>query len=236
MSRRSPVRPLPQLLSLVFLVPGTVACGSWPRHAHLPDAGDTTPVGGDPRSAIEISWQSTPSADVDQPPGLDLGALAPESGLLVAGELLGAGWSDGAMPVQLSSAACGSSGTRAPIAGDYRADVDVVGFVVPDGGTLCVSAGVGASDLGFDLLLFEIDACGVPVRLVEGDDGSPLGFGGVGPSIRWSANVDGPSTWAVLLAGYAPNDDTTSFPYELGISLREAHDALCPLRPGEVAP
>ncbi len=185
---------------------------------------------------MSISWQSTPTVDQDQPPGLDLGALAPEAGLLVTGDLVGAGWSDGATPEQVSSAACGSSGTRAPIPGDYRADVDVVGFTIPEGGTLCVSAGVGAAEQGFDVLLFETDACGVPIRLVEGEDGSPLGFGGVGPSIRWATNVDGPSTWSVLIAGYAPNDDTSVFPYEIGISLREASDALCPLRPGEVAP
>ncbi len=198
------------------------------------------PIDEDPRGAVSIAWSTwTPAVagePIAQPPGSSLGAVLPGQGILAAGELAGAGWDDAATPEPIVGLACGSTGTRAPIVGDYRYDADVFGITLPEGGRLCASAGVADAETGIDLLLFELDTCGVPTRLVADDGGAPLGFGRAGPSVRWAADLEAGGTFAVLIASYAPDAEAARLPYSLGLSVLADAGSLCPLRPGEVSP
>ncbi len=141
--------------------------------------------------------------------------------------------------------ACGSEGDRSPLAqGDYLGDVDIFVVETAESGTLCATASIAVPDdgteRGWDLILYELDACSVPVSLVAGADDLPLGLGRAGPVVEWSHNVPALSRYAVLLAGFLPNDLDAPFPYELGITMVPAHPdggpALCPFLPGELGP
>ena len=209
-------------------------CQDWPRHAHLPDAGETTPAGKDPHAAVVVDWQTRDDDGAEQPPGTDLGLLATGDGLLILGELEGAGWDDLATPEPLvgdGGPDCARDATRAPIPGDYRADVDAWAIQVQEPGRLCVRAGIADASTGVDLLVAPVDDCGVPLPwFADPDDGEPIGFASTGPSPGWWVDVPSPGTLTIQLAAYAPNL-AEALPYRLGISLRPADEAICPILP-----
>lgn len=219
------------------LIPAVLAmgCEAWPRHAHLPDPGPTLEANVDPRDLVPTTWDDRVEDGVDQPPGASLGTLEPGTGWLIRGQLDGAGWDDLAEPELIEGPECGSSATRAPIDGDYRADVDAWALDLSEPGRLCVEAQVGDTSTGIDLLIAPLDACDVPVGwLIDPDDGAPLGLADTGPAPGWWVDVTGAGRLSILIAGYAPNL-TTPLPYRLAISLRPASDPLCGTPPSEGA-
>lgn len=219
----------------LLFVTSLVGCESWPRHAHLPDAGATIDGDVDPRTLVEADWQSLSVDGADQPPGADLGELQAGEAWMLISQLDGAGWDDLAEPEVLSAPDCGSTATRAPIPGDYRADVDQWRLHVASAGRLCVTGGVGDANVGIDLLVARLDSCGVPGPwLVDPTDAELYGFADTGPRPGWWLDLTEPGDYTLLLASYAPNSEAT-LPYRLGVALRPADSPLCPILPGEVS-
>lgn len=219
----------------LLLVTTLVGCESWPRYTHLPDPGLVTAGDVDPHTLVEVQWRSLDVDGADQPPGADLGELQPGDAWMLISQLDGAGWDDVAEPEVLSDPECGSTATRAPIPGDYRADVDIWRFRVASTGRLCVEGGVGDANVGVDMLLARLDACGIPGPwVVDASDAEPYGFADTGPRPGWWLDLEEPGDYAVLLASYAPNSEA-ALPYRLGVALRSPDAPLCPILPGEVS-
>lgn len=213
-------------------------CAGWPLYADPPGAdpeGVAAPE--DPRSLLDPEWEAIAEGeDVDDPTAVAPRFLAPGKALLVVGSLAGVGWSDAATPRPVASEACGSEAPRGPFEqGDWIGDVDFVRVEVEADGQLCVEVATDRADVGWDLLLAEVDACGVPVAFVE-RDAEPLGFGLGGREGGWGVQVAAGSH-AVLLAGYAPNDQEAEVAYRLGVSLLNPSPSgsvgPCPLLPEE---
>lgn len=218
---------------VIVLASGVSGCDSWPRSRHLPDVEPAFPADQNPRHLVAVPFEEvTPPQRVDQPPGAPLGELPAERGFLVEGTLVGTGWADDGVPASLVGAACGSEGTRAPVAGDYVGDASVYGFESPVDGVLCARLLAGDPDTGLDLLLYTIDDCGVPTGLVTAGE-QPVGAGGVGPVWEWSAPISGGQRYAVLVAAYAPRDEERALNFRLGLSMRGESPALCPVLPEE---
>ena len=228
------------LRALLLAAPLT-ACGAWPTANHLPDAGTWVAADTDPRALVVPEWVALSDAEPNDLP-LDFGAreLFTGWGTAIAGTLEGTGWSDFAEPAVLEDAACGSSGTRAPESpGDYIADVDTFTFIPGDDGHLCARAFVGEVDAAFDLLLIELDSCGVPVDFVRAADTEvPIGQDLLGPMLDWGVPVRGGTRYSVQFAAFWPNNGDLAVPYGLGISLVPTSEGdlgtLCPLLPSEV--
>jgi hypothetical protein len=210
---------------------GLAGCGGWPLWRHLPEDEPGTPVDEDPRAGVTVVWSAIDEQDADQPPGARV-ELA-DGGVLVTGELAGVGWSDLVTPTTVEGPACGSRGSRAPTAGDWIADVDVFAVDVPTDGVLCARVTVADEVTGVDLVAWTLDDCDVP-RTLLADEAGPLGLGGAGPALGWSAAVTAGQRLSVVLGAYAPNDGRRALPYALGLVMRSADDRLCPLLPGEV--
>ena len=203
-------------------------CGGWPLWANLPEDEAGWPAQEDPRASVEVEWTSWSAPDVSQPPGATVPLDA--GGVLIEGELRGVGWSDTATPAPLSGPeGCPADGVRSPLPGDWIGDVDVYEVSVTRPGRLCVRADVGDAETGIDLIAWRLE-CGVPVSLV-GDGDEPLGLGQAGPVVGWSAEVAEGDHLSLILASYAPNEETRSLPYQLGVVLVDG--ALCPLLPSE---
>ena len=138
----------------------------------------------------------------------------------------------------IQAPACGSQGQWSPSEnGFYTGDVDTIAFTAP-AAALCVRGLVPEGErFGWDLLVFPIDACGVPgapladsAQAIYGLDrgGVSYGYGVVVPAGRY----------VVLWASYDPDEPAAVLGYEVGISAVRP-DALggidlCPLLPGEV--
>lgn len=225
-------------------------CGDWPRSANLPDPGELLPAGTHPRSTVVVVWTNSTAEGSDQPPGAPLAQLPEGQGILVEGTLDGTGWNALATAEARTGEACGTSGTRAPLPGDYTGEVEVYQLRVDATSTLCFRAVAGDASTSFDLTLRPLDACGVPGPPLSLEGSSvALGADRLGPAVDYAATL-GAGDWAVVYAGYLP-DSAASLPFRLGVSrpapLRgdggddsadtdAVGDILCPLLPGEVAP
>jgi hypothetical protein len=210
----------------VLLILG--GCGAWPRHASLPDAGDPVPSDVDPRGSIEVDLADVVATPTTQPPGELLPELSLGEGFVLAGVLEGIGWNDVAEPAELFDEDCGTTGSRSPglVPGDWAADVHAYAVTTRVAGRLCATLSAGDTNTGFDLLLWEVDACGIPVALREAD-GTAIGLGQVGPTVEWSTSVASGDRFSLLVAGYAPNRLQTPTPYDLTVSL-VPDGTLCP--------
>lgn len=221
-------------------------CAEWPRFGNLPDDGALVPASTDPGSLVTIAWApglEGAGDDNDLPTGADVPLLdlAHGEGFLVRGTLDGLGWSDTTEPEQITSASCaGATGTRSPLQdGDYLGDVDFFLVDVPVGSTLCARVMLDIdTTVGWDLVPFEADACGIPAEIPSDDLGEPVGVDGGGVLGGWgiAATHD---RYAILFAGYHPNDGTAQVDYVVGVSVvaggAGGRPGICPLLPDENA-
>jgi len=232
--RRSPSPALPAAMSLLTL--GATACSGWPLYSDLPEVDqDAVEAPTDPRSLVDLEWEyADEPTESDDPTLIAPRAFEMDDAMLFFGQLDGTGWHDEAVPLEFSNATCTAAiGPRTPFdRGDYIADVDYHVLVAPDGGQLCAEVLVSDETIGWDLLLVELDDCGVPVDFaMSGED--LLGYGLGGPGGGWGAVVEADVRYAVMLAGYYPNDLGHQVDYDLGLSLVAPSSSgglgLCPL-------
>jgi len=223
------------------LLLAAIGCSNWPLHGNLPqENGRLLPVGEDPRALYDLAWVSVDEmVDSDTTIGLAHHEVDQQTARHYSGRLAGTGWWDDADSVVLD-AGCGSSWARSPLQdGDYLGDVDYFIVDLTEAGTLCGRLTVDAPDYGWDLLLHPLDLCDVPSERVVDAQGGILGLGLGGPIGEWSVPVQ-PGAYAVLLAGYYPNDDEAQLNYDLGLALIATPDgegvSPCPLLPTEGAP
>lgn len=226
---------------LLVLALSSAGCSQWPRYDHLPPADGAVPSTTDPRTLVQLSWTTVNEVERnDDPRDASETSLARSAGLVIHGSLDGTGWYDGAVAETFTDESCGSSGTIIPVEpGDYAADVDITRLDVADDGTLCARAIVGSDSHGWDLLLVEVDACGVPIGPVTGEDGGPLGVNLGGAEGGWWHDVTAGQRFAVVFAAYYPTDLDVDLAYSLGLSLLSPRDGdgepVCPLLPDEEA-
>ncbi len=238
---------MPKGISTLVLVAITLCgCGEWPRYKHVSEQTDLQPGDVDRTTLLTIEWaegQETPDAENDIPTGEDVRSesLSQGAGVLVEGTLDGTGWLNSLVAEDILSASCaGTIGKRtAQTEGDYTADVDFIVIVDPeDDATLCGRALVDQETLGWDLALLEVDACGIPVATVTDDGGLELGIDLGGARGGWGIPVASNKSYAVLFAGYDPNDPANQVGYTVGISLvgsaPNGSAGVCPLLPEEL--
>jgi hypothetical protein len=223
-----------------LLALGATACSGWPLYSDLPEVDeDAMEAPADPRNLIDLEWEyADEPTESDDPTLITPQALEMDDATVFSGQLNGTGWHDEAVPREFSNAPCSeATGPRTPFdEGDYVADVDYHVLMAADGGQLCAEVLVSDQTIGWDLLLVELDDCGVPVDFaMTGED--LLGYGMGGPGGGWGAVVEAEVHYAVLLAGYYPNDLEHQVDYDLGLSLVSPTSSgglgLCPLLPGD---
>jgi hypothetical protein len=189
------------------------------------------------RDAVGVSWSFASAEGVDQPPGAPLGSLAFGEGVAVSGELDGSGWDGTATPLPLVGVGCGSTGSRAPYAGDYRGEVEVFSFSVDAPTRLCVRGLVGDDATSFDAVIHPLDDCDVPGGALpergaeDGEIPSAAGFAVLGPVLDHAVSLT-PGRYTIVFAAYLP-DDAETRAFELGLSAFPDEDGLCPLLPSE---
>jgi len=220
---------LPRGITALALVAITAtSCGEWPRYNYVSEEKGLSPGSVDPVSLVDIAWAEgteSPDAENDIPTGDDVrdDALAQSTGLLISGVLDGTGWSRSAEAESIESASCaGTVGKRTTTQseGDYIGDVDFLMIVTPEvDGTLCGLVEQPQDLLGWDLALLEVDACGIPIATITDGDGGDLGVDLGGQSGGWGVPVTAGLRYAVLFAGYDPNDPANQVEYTLGVSL-----------------
>lgn len=224
----------------VVLVTG---CAEWPRFDHLPDEAGSHAIDTPPGALVSVEW-----VDLDEPvpdPGdhpdgdaLPLALLGPGGGVRVQGTLEGLGWSDVSRPRRIWNLDCADSeGYRSPLgSGDYLGDVDPLLVEVTAEGTLCAAVEFDRSDIGWDLVVFPLDACSIPGAPLEGADGGILGFG-LGGARGGFGEVVKAGRYAVQLAAYDPYEPETALSYLLGVSVvpkaADGRPSLCPLLSSE---
>lgn len=223
-------------LSLALLATG---CAEWPRSSNLPDTSGQVPA-TDVRELVQTTW-SRLAEDGDFPfPSRVATPTAPGTGAIVEGVLDGTGWNDNADARVVESAVCDGA-SRAivfGIDGDWTGDVDGFAITVDEPVRLCADLSGPDAETGWDLVLIELDECGLPSRTVFGADGAlGLGLGGVAGG--WTALVE-PGTYQLGFAAYDPIDSEMVVPYTLAVSAVVAEEdgqaaTLCPLPPEESA-
>ena len=243
-----PPRPRPAPL-LPLLLAALAACGSWPRYADLPTDEQVIGADEDPRALVQVAWTETTEDELAISDGADNGsplevrptALASLEGVLVDGSLRGVGWNASFEPPPLSAEGCDDA-TRSPgEPGDWAGDVDFVVVEIDaeaSGPVLCAEVALDQPDLGWDLLVYPLDDCGLPSAPLAaptsaGTD-TPVGLGRAGATGGWKIPLDAGARYGVLLAGYDAPDPLAEVPYRLGVSVVPDAEGreLCPLLPG----
>lgn len=211
-------------------------CDSWPRHNSLPNQGGAVPSSDDLSGEVDVNWNQAAETlnandytlELPDQWSLELGA-----GIWLAGTLEGTGYANDA-PELLDQEGCAYAPTiRSPYAdGDYTGDVDVHIVTVAESGFLCVDMQTD-DDVVFDLLLFPLDACGLPGQPITGPSGYPLGIDQQGGSAHWEHAVD-PGSYAIQGAAWKPDDPARTLAYTLALSLMDSSpmdQVRCPVMP-----
>jgi len=224
----------------VALVTG---CADWPRFDHLP--GDDGSLSSDvpPGSLVDVDWTELTEPDPDpgdlpHASGHPSATLHAGRGALLTGTLEGLGWSDEAVAETLTDDDCpGAEGRRSPLPqGDYLGDVDYLVVELPDAATLCAEVRLEVDHVGWDVIAWPIDACGIPGDPLQDATGGVLGadLGGAGGG--FGAVVEA-GRYAVTLAAYDPYDPEAELPYTLGVAAvpvgPDGRPGACPLLPTE---
>lgn len=213
------------------------------------DTADRIPAGASRGSTVpEVAWSEI--QPLAEPGDDDATLLTPEviragKGNSLAADLAGTGWNYTDTPTRQE--ACEEvSGFPPEDRGFYTGDVDWRVLDIGSSGVLC-STMFGEDPLTqIDVLLYALDACGLPttaVRYTEGDNaGKIVGYGVGGAANVWAIPVEGPVRMAVVGAGWDPDAPQALVTYKWGVSLLEAEDnpdaaaELCPTPPGAVLP
>lgn len=234
--------PLLHVVGSALLLAG---CG-WPRYSNLPDDSDVFDAADDPRGLVDATWTemnesallAAEGADNGDPRNVTPTSLDALEGLQVAGSLRGIGWNSTFDAPTLQADGCDDASRSPGGDGDWSGDVD---FVVVDVGeatnaTLCAHVVMDDPDLGWDLLLYPLDACGLPrAPLTDPNGGGLLGLLSQGATGGWRAPVESGQRYGVLLAGYDAAEPVAEYDYHLGVALVTGAEGreLCPLLPVE---
>jgi len=241
-------------MRLTFATLLLAACGSWPRYADLEDDPEIAEPGQDPRDLIAIDWELTTESELlvragarnNNPANVRAVSLGVLTGVQVQASLDGVGWDSSFDPLTMS-ATCDGERVEVPREpgrpGDWTGDLDFVRFDVDaDAGEalLCARAAFGRDDIGFDLLLYELDACGLPGAPARADSDSAdpiLGADRAGPVDGWIAPVQAGRSYAVLTAGFLAPDPMATYPYHVGLAIVPAKGGgeRCPYLPSEAS-
>ena len=202
----------------------------------MPGQEDAVAASDDLSGEVEVTWNQAAETLNANDYTLDLPdqwALELGVGIWVSGALEGSGYAN-ETPELLDMKGCDYSPTiRSPYAdGDYTGDVDVHIVSVPEAGYLCVDMQTDA-DAVFDLLLFPLDACGLPGQPINGPSGYPIGIDQQEGTARWEHPVE-PGAYAVQAAAWKPDSSSRNLPYTLALSLMDSNPAdqvRCPMMP-----
>ena len=215
-------------------------CEDWPRASHLPAGTGAVPGTVDPGSLVDMTWRDRgESLGInDQPTQAEAEPLTLGKGLVVSGVLWGVGWSNKAVPEVLTDPACpDAEGSRSALGdGDYVGDVDFLIVEPASAGTLCASNRLeAAAAVGWDLVPWWVDRCGIPLDAAQDADGEPLGVYQAGATGGWYLDVAAGDRIAVGLGGYSPPDLDRQLDYALALSMvptpSEGLPAVCPVHP-----
>lgn len=236
--------------SVVILSTALLACTAWPRYAHLPvDTADRIPAGASRSpTAPAVAWsvvQPLAEPGDDDPTTLTPEVVRTGKGNALATTLVGTGWNYIDTPTRQE--ACEDISAFPPEdRGYYEGDVDWRLLDIGATGVLC--SGMYGEDprAQIDVLLYEINPCGLPIaplRYTSGEDaGRIVGYGTGGPVNVWAVPVEGPMRLAVVAAGWDPTDLETQVNYKWGVSLQAPDDNpdvdadLCAAPPGAAVP
>ena len=238
---------LPRTILVPVALLGMVGCSNWPTWSLKGQGVRVLDPDSPADDVVDVDWvdieENEADGDNDQPTTtpqrLTLGEL---DAVVVSGSLVGAGWLNTLDPEQLSGGDCGdSSGTRTPPTeegGDYVFDVDtlIISFGVTEPATLCMgvqmaaSGGVDADKYGYDVVLHEVDDCGVPVALADNTlPGFGLGYENPKP---WSYGIEPGVTYALVLGAYHPIVPEIVGDYQVSMAVLPGTSAtLCPAPP-----
>lgn len=234
-------------LFLLLLPALASACSSWPRYGNLPQDSDVLDPGVDPRELIEIDWRFFSERELiaqgsnSSPFNMIPQELDSLEGLIIEGDLNGVGWSSDLEPLTVVGD-CGDGPVEQPRdpgrEGDWAGDVDFYRIDIASGldePVLCAQAQGAASGVGWDILLYEIDECGLPGEPLLGADSTVLGADLASPQAGWVTQVQSGRSYAVLIAGYQAPDPNPRYSYTLGLSIVPGAGGgeLCPLLPAE---
>ena len=209
------------VLGVVYLC-ALSGCDAWPRHNALPNQdADLLEVDGDLSSLVDVAWvkgteSSNPNDYASESP--DEWVMTLGAGVWLQGALDGAGYAK-VLPERLDQEGCAFAPTiRSPyLDGDYTGDVDVQVLHVATEGTLCVDMATD-SDVIFDVLLFPLDACGLPGQPLNSAWGYPLGIDSQNGTGHWEQDI-APGSYAVQTAAWRPDDEARMIPYEITLAM-----------------
>jgi hypothetical protein len=200
----------------------------------------------DPRALVEVTWTEVAEGELLMEEGADNGdprnvtpsVLGRLDGVQVQGVLRGIGWNGSFDPPSLTADGCDDSDRSPGLDGDWSGDVDflVVDIGEAEGALLCTHVILEDPDLGWDLLLYPLDACGLPLPPVRDPAGEvPLGFQRRGGAGGWKIPVEQGARYAVLLAGYDAAEPVAEYGYHLGAAVIPGAGGaeLCPMLPIE---
>ena len=209
-----------RILALAGVLMTSVSCENWPLYSNLEE---TTLVSadGDIRLLYDIEWSSAYSEEPDGRPDMTQTiALTKGLGVTWMGNIEGVGWADDGNPSLIKSDDCMSEGAVHPLeSGDYLGDLDYLLIDLAEEGTICARTETDGESIGYDLLLFPVDACDVPdtaLMLPGFTEYLGLGLGGV--LAEWSIFAPA-GRYAVSLAGYYPNDLELTLDYTVSLSI-----------------
>lgn len=225
---------------LAALLVSAMGCDGWPRYANKPSTDENAlPPDAPPSSGIQVTW-SAPTLEEENgsEPG-EAVELALLEGIVHTGELSGMGWDVDASVKRVS--ACDNALAFPPDApGTYTGDVDWVTVEIVETGVLCLSLltdAEGSDEIGgsarIDAVLYSLDDCNEPTALfVEDGTSSPIGADLPVGTVEWAIGVEAGTVAAVGIAGFWPDDETLTLPWDAHLSLvpgiAAAPSALCP--------
>lgn len=218
--------------ALLPLIPLT-GCAGWPLADHLPAGSDpdALPAGADPAQAAQVDWVfDQPEAEGTRANGLPIAgvsSLGDGQGVLVRGELMGAGWA-GDQPSD-TAGTCGALAFPYQLDGSYAGDVDWVAVEVQEAGYLCARVEIDHPTARYDLVPYRLNGCDEPSEPLLDEDELTWGYGLEGPEASWAAPVPAGARIGVALAAFWPQDSVARIPWRIGLSATRT--GPCPLLP-----
>ncbi|MFK7928813.1 MAG: hypothetical protein AB8H79_11540 [Myxococcota bacterium] len=219
-----------------------VACG-WPNYSNLPDGPDRAASGSlraELAESMNITLLKEGEGDLladlaTNPQRFDKETLGLGDGLDLSAVLSGVGWNeaDEAPTISdvLGDACAGESGSLATTAdGTWSGDIDTLRIEVTESGVLCLWLEQDEPALGWDMVVYRLDACGLPTSSLEFEDATAgMGLGGVAGGHRLPVE---PGNYGVLISGYSTpsGGELDDYGYRASISVVSGANGteICP--------
>lgn len=223
------------------------ACNNWPTHEFqlLDTAGYSAELSNSEILSEMVDWRSTVTEE-DNNNSSRIGEwLTVGEGWHITGTLDGIGWDSSVAPDFDSKSACEDELAFPPLPkGVYLGDIDWHGILARESGTLCMSLEFDqsttdelADPLRYDVLLYELNACGEPIEIQRDEDLTVLGLNPSGYAPTWSKGVDSNDILGIVVAGFSPTDLELTVDWQMAISLLDTPSlGTCPTPPWKTAP